>query len=294
MKRIAAYLVMLAVLTALTAQAATPGLINYQGRLLDAGGQPVNATVPVAVALFNAETGGTQVFTQHVGNVTVQNGIYSFAWGTTNLATALTNAECWLQVHVNGTTLTPRQRLISVPYALQAATAATADVARAVADASLTAAALATNFTATMPRSIAPSTYSDNSYQQSEGLHRYGPDAYSKMIMTFQVPEDYVSGDLTLWVTFHPHDTGNGTVARLYADYWRWRKSDGAFAGNSGATVPYTYGQSGRYTITIPASFFSAGDLIWLRLRREAGESADNAGRLDVMAATVEYLGRGR
>jgi hypothetical protein len=104
-----------------------PPSINYQGRLLDAGGQPVNATVPIAVALFNAETGGTQVFTQHVGNVTVQNGIYSFAWGTTNLATALTNAECWLQVHVNGTTLAPRQRLVSVPYAISAASAATAE-----------------------------------------------------------------------------------------------------------------------------------------------------------------------
>jgi hypothetical protein len=67
---------------------AAPDMINYQGRLLDAGGQPVNGSVTVAVALFNAETGGTQVFTQHVGNVTSQNGIYSFAWGT-NPSTAL-------------------------------------------------------------------------------------------------------------------------------------------------------------------------------------------------------------
>jgi hypothetical protein len=102
------------------AQAGAPTSINFQGRLLNNGGQPVNGSVPVAVTVWSADTGGSLLFTQHVGSVTVESGLYDFEWGDATLATALTNAQCWLQVHVNGDVLAPRQRLLAVPYALRA------------------------------------------------------------------------------------------------------------------------------------------------------------------------------
>ena len=47
------------------------------------------------------------------------NGIYSFSFGTnkTGMVTALANPEAWLEVKIDGVPLTPRQRLVAVPYA---------------------------------------------------------------------------------------------------------------------------------------------------------------------------------
>ena len=100
--------------------AEVPSAMNYQGRLLDAGGEPVSGVVTVRVDLFAAETGGAAVYGEEVGPVLVQNGLYAFAFGTNaaGVLAALTNAQCWLQVSIDGAPLTPRQRLLAAPYAV--------------------------------------------------------------------------------------------------------------------------------------------------------------------------------
>lgn len=49
------------------------------------------------------------------------NGVYSFMFGTNKAAIAnvFKNPDTWLEVSVNGTTVTPRQRLVSVPYSIR-------------------------------------------------------------------------------------------------------------------------------------------------------------------------------
>lgn len=107
------------------ARAGLPERINYQGQLLDAVGDPVTGAVGVAVSLYDAETAGRMIYTQHVGQVALADGLFSFEWGGAGLDSALTNAEVWMEVRVNEDALEPRRRLQSVPYALRASRAET-------------------------------------------------------------------------------------------------------------------------------------------------------------------------
>lgn len=100
--------------------AQAPQLINYQGRLLD-GTNLVNGNVGLSLRLFNVASGGTSLY-EDSNTVTVVDGLYATHIGDhpTNVAfvAALTNAELWVEVAVNGTTLSPRERMASVAYAL--------------------------------------------------------------------------------------------------------------------------------------------------------------------------------
>ena len=110
----------IALVSGMSAHADVPNLINYQGRLTDKDGAPMNTPVAMEVAVFSQATGGTASFSQNLGQVQVKQGIYSVAFGGETLPPVLQNPECWLELTVNGTILQPRQKLLAVPYALQA------------------------------------------------------------------------------------------------------------------------------------------------------------------------------
>lgn len=105
----------------LLAYAATPHQLFYQGRLLDDVGNPVSTNVTVWVGIYTNDTGGTAIYEEAIGSVAVQNGVYAFTFGAdeANLRAALLNPACWLELHINGTPLLPRQRLVAVPYAVR-------------------------------------------------------------------------------------------------------------------------------------------------------------------------------
>ena len=111
-----------AFVAACTARAQVPTAIHYQGRLLDATGTPVNAAVSVAIGLYTNDASGAAVYMQTIGSVTAINGMFDFAFGTNTLdfLSVFTNAEVWAGVTVDGDILAPRQRLVSVPFALSA------------------------------------------------------------------------------------------------------------------------------------------------------------------------------
>lgn len=102
------------------AGADAPEWLRYQGHLVNVSGQAVTGELEMAVALFDAETGGTMIHSQHIGQVRVDGGAYAFNWGGAGLTDALTNDACWLQVHIDGDAMTPRERLDAVPYARRA------------------------------------------------------------------------------------------------------------------------------------------------------------------------------
>jgi len=95
-------------------------LLNYQGRLLNNEGQPVNAAVNMAINIYTNLTDGTASYSEVVGTVVVVNGIYSFAYGTnqTEVRTALQNKDAYLELVIEGTPLAPRQALQYAPYAM--------------------------------------------------------------------------------------------------------------------------------------------------------------------------------
>lgn len=107
---------------ACAAQGQGPALIHYQGRLLDTAGTPVNGAVNVSVGLYTNAATGVPVFSQTIGSVTAINGMFDFAFGTNTLPflAVFTNEAVWVGVTVDGDQLTPRQRLMSVPFALTA------------------------------------------------------------------------------------------------------------------------------------------------------------------------------
>ena len=91
--------------------------INYQGQLTDNAGNPLNGTYDMDFQLWDAPTGGSQVgYTMTTNNVTVANGLFSVEL---LVNTSHFNGQgLWLQVIVEGETLSPRQEILPVPYAL--------------------------------------------------------------------------------------------------------------------------------------------------------------------------------
>ncbi|MFC1621577.1 hypothetical protein ACFL2G_04675, partial [Candidatus Omnitrophota bacterium] len=103
------------------AQADIPRYINYQGKLTDADDNPVTGDVSITIKIYDALTGGTALWTE-TQTVTVGRGVFSMLLGN---ATALDdldfNDPYWYSVEVESDgEMTPRQRLTTVAYAINA------------------------------------------------------------------------------------------------------------------------------------------------------------------------------
>ena len=69
--------------TAFLASGQVPSLINYQGRLTDANGAAVTGSKNFSINIFDAATGGNQLYSETIGAVTLDaNGVYSFQFGS--------------------------------------------------------------------------------------------------------------------------------------------------------------------------------------------------------------------
>jgi uncharacterized protein YjbI with pentapeptide repeats len=136
MKKIIAALSLLLLSTSLFAW--TIGPMNYQGRLLDDAGVPVTATLPFKVRIYDAASGGTLKFSEQHNSVAVDDGVYAFLVSTGSNSTgawdiALWNtAQLFMEIEVNGETLSPRHLMAATPYAYQANLALTTNNALAL------------------------------------------------------------------------------------------------------------------------------------------------------------------
>ena len=99
-----------------------PPLINYQGRLVD-GTNLVSGVVNMRFRLHDDPAGGSLLF-ESTNLVTVVDGLYATVIGENTvsgtLTDALANPAVWLELEVDGTTLSPRERILSAGYALMA------------------------------------------------------------------------------------------------------------------------------------------------------------------------------
>lgn len=103
--------------------AGAPALINYQGRLLD-GTNLVNRTMEVVFSLHPSASTGATLYAE-TQNVAVVDGLYTAHIGAHSpapgsLESALFVPEVYLGLRVDGTALSPRERIVSVPYAMTA------------------------------------------------------------------------------------------------------------------------------------------------------------------------------
>ena len=107
--------------------ALVPGEVNFQGLLSASDGNPVTGNVDLSFSLFAAETGGSELWSEDHDAVEVLDGIYSVSLGSINPLTPahLELGTLYLEIQAAGETLTPRQRLLAVPYAHRATLAET-------------------------------------------------------------------------------------------------------------------------------------------------------------------------
>ncbi len=102
-------------------QAQAPQMFRYQGRLLD-NDALVSGNLNFSFKLYSAPTGGAALY-EDAATVTVVDGLYSTMIGDDtssggDLGDALNNPAVYLEIEVDGETLTPRERIVSVPYAM--------------------------------------------------------------------------------------------------------------------------------------------------------------------------------
>ncbi len=120
MKRFVAVLAVVALAAPAIAQ--VPGLINYQGRLVN-GTSLVNRTVSLVMRVYDDPVLGSLI-AEDSNDVAVVDGLYATFLGdnmtTGSLADIVATTNAWLEVNVDGAPLAPRERIVSVAYALNA------------------------------------------------------------------------------------------------------------------------------------------------------------------------------
>ena len=103
---------------------AAPERIAYQGRLVD-GTNLFSGSATMIFQLFTEDQGGSPLYSETQA-VVVVDSLYNVQIGASNSQPGVLSAaingpsNLWLGLKVNDVTLTPRERLASVPYALNA------------------------------------------------------------------------------------------------------------------------------------------------------------------------------
>lgn len=106
------------------ATADVPQMINYQGRLTDGSGEPLDTTVSMEFAIYDDSVGGTPRWAEVHPAVTVEDGLFSVILGTfVDIDDVVFVGPDWLGITVGGDPeLSPRTHLVSVGYAQRVST----------------------------------------------------------------------------------------------------------------------------------------------------------------------------
>ena len=103
------------------AQTTIPPLINYQGKLTNATGQPMTGSPSLAFDIYDAQSMGTKVWGPQVfASVPLLDGSFNVILGTTDasgrsIIKAFTDQPRYLEITVNGSAISPRQQILMLP-----------------------------------------------------------------------------------------------------------------------------------------------------------------------------------
>jgi hypothetical protein len=98
-----------------------PQEVNYQGRLTDDAGNPITGTRDMTFAIYDAEIGGTQFWSESQTGVQITDGLFNVILGSlTPISNIPGGPDCYLEISIAGAPVTPRIQLVSVLYALKA------------------------------------------------------------------------------------------------------------------------------------------------------------------------------
>jgi len=96
-----------------------PNHINFQGTLTDSGGNGVTGTRSLQFHLYADSVGGTALWNETHSSVTVTDGLFHVSLGSTQSFpdTLFNGQDLWLETTVGSETLSPREKVATVPYA---------------------------------------------------------------------------------------------------------------------------------------------------------------------------------
>jgi len=128
MRRTIIYIMIFVVFTAVNL-GAVPTTINFQGALRDADNQPVTATKTIEFLIYPDSTGIIELWSETHSSVEISDGIFSAELGSVNPfpSDLFANNTLYLTFQIDGDEMTPRQKLLSVPYAKIAEKASSID-----------------------------------------------------------------------------------------------------------------------------------------------------------------------
>ena len=113
-----------------TTYAAVPRLLDYQGRLTDSAGKPLEGTYNLTFRIFDQETAGNLLWEETHSGVVIQKGVFGVLLGSiTNFDLAF-DKPYFLEIKVNDEVMSPRLRIASSGYAIRSASADQAEVAK--------------------------------------------------------------------------------------------------------------------------------------------------------------------
>jgi hypothetical protein len=109
-----------------TAPGPSATTVNYQGRLADSGGAPLDGSYGMNFSLWDAPSSGSLVWgPESHAAVPVSEGLFSVGLGSQTsggIPTSVWNGDRYLEITVGGETLSPRELIRSVPIAGMALT----------------------------------------------------------------------------------------------------------------------------------------------------------------------------
>lgn len=101
------------------ASADVPRTLTVQGQVLTSGGAPASSPVTVVLKLYATETATQALYSQSLGSVVLQGGVFDAALGPLPDGLVESASSLWLETVADGAVL-PRHPLRSVPWAIVA------------------------------------------------------------------------------------------------------------------------------------------------------------------------------
>ncbi|GEM_PF-5549088 len=102
------------------ANAAVPHLINYQGKVTDTSGNPLNGSYDLTFRIYDAETAGNMLWQETQTGVVVDKGLFGILLGSATALNIPFDKAYFLEIKVGTEVMSPRQRITSAGYAIRA------------------------------------------------------------------------------------------------------------------------------------------------------------------------------
>jgi len=115
--------IVLLLLMQMSAFAAIPQTMTYQGKLVGSDGVPLTGTYDMTFRIYNVESGGSDIWNETVSNVPVDHGRFNIVLGEgTPIGTTVFNGnDKWMGIEIESDgEMSPRMELAAVGYAFKA------------------------------------------------------------------------------------------------------------------------------------------------------------------------------